>query len=136
MSELTVYPDVSDVILIHTEMIELFGGRDGVRDYFLLDSALERPKATFGGEDLYPSIFGKAAALIQSLILNHPFDDGNKRTAITTCALFLHLNGYKVNLPTKKSMTFTLHIDNHSLTLEQIAVWLEKQTKQERKKTA
>lgn len=126
MSELTIYPDVSDVILIHTEMIALFGGRDGVRDYFLLDSALERPKATFGGEDLYPGIFEKTAALIQSLILNHPFDDGNKRTAITTCALFLHLNGYEVNLPIKASILFTLHVDNHTLTLEQIAAWLEK----------
>lgn len=126
MNELTIYPDVADVILIHTEMIALFGGRDGVRDYFLLDSALERPKATFGGEDLYPGIFEKTAALIQSLILNHPFDDGNKRTAITTCALFLHLNGYEVNLPIKESILFTLHVDNHTLTLEQIAAWLEK----------
>lgn len=134
MSELTLYPDVSDVLLIHAKMIEFFGGRDGVRDYFLLDSALERPKATFGGEDLYPSIFGKAAALIQSLILNHPFDDGNKRTAITTCALFLHLNGYEVNLPVKDSIEFTLNVDNHSLSLEQIAAWLEKQVKKGKKK--
>lgn len=134
MNESVVYPDVSDVILIHTKMIELFGGRDGMRDYFLLDSALERPKATFGGSDLYPSIFEKAAALIQSLILNHPFDDGNKRTGITVCALFLHLNGYEVTLPTKESIAFTLHIDNHSLTLEQIAVWLGKHVKREKKK--
>lgn len=134
MSELTLYPDVSDVLLIHAKMIEFFGGRDGVRDYFLLDSALERPKATFGGEDLYPSIFGKAAALIQSLILNHPFDDGNKRTAITTCALFLHLNGYEVNLPVKDSIEFTLNVDNHSLSLEPIAAWLEKQVKKGKKK--
>jgi len=136
MNEPTVYPDVSDVLLIHTKMIILFGGRDGVRDYFLLDSAIERPKATFGGSDLYPDIFGKAAALIQSLILNHPFDDGNKRTAITVCALFLHLNRYELTLPTKESITFTLHIDNHTLTIEQIAVWLEKHVKKEKKKRA
>lgn len=134
MNSLTIYPDVSDVLLIHTEMIALFGGRDGVRDYFLLDSALERPKATFGGSDLYPNIFEKAAALIQSLILNHPFDDGNKRTAITTCALFLHLNGYEVMLPTQESIAFTLQIDNHTLNLEQIAAWLEKHVKQKKNK--
>ena len=132
MNELIVYPDVSDVLLIHTRMIELFGGRDGVRDYFLLNSALERPKATFGGSDLYPSLFEKAAALVQSLILNHPFDDGNKRTALATCALLLHLNGYKIILPTKESIHFTLQVDNHSLTLEQIAVWLKKHTKKEK----
>lgn len=134
MSELTLYPDVSDVLLIHAKMIEFFGGRDGVRDYFLLDSALERPKATFGGEDLYPSIFGKAAALIQSLILNHPFDDGNKRTALAACALLLHLNGNEIKLPVKDSIEFTLNVDNHSLSLEQIAAWLEKQVKKGKKK--
>jgi len=132
MSTPTVYPDVSDVLLIHTRMVALFGGRDGVRDYFLLDSALARPKATFGGSDLYSTLFGKAAALIQSLILNHPFEDGNKRTAITTCALFLHLNGYRVALPPQASIQFTLHIDNHSLSIEQVAAWLEKHTKKEK----
>ena len=134
MSNSTVYPDVSDVLFIHTEMIALFGGRAGVRDYFLLDSALSRPNATFGGSDLYPSIFEKAAALIQSLILNHPFDDGNKRSALAACALFLHLNEYKVMLPTKESIQFTLNIDNHSLALDQIAAWLEKHVKKEKKK--
>lgn len=134
MNELTLYPDVSDVLMIHTEMITRFGGRDGVRDYFLLDSALERPKATFGGDDLYPGMFEKAAALIQSLILNHPFDDGNKRTALTTCALLLHLNEYSVTLPTKESIEFTLNIDNHSLSLEQIAAWLEKHVQKAEKR--
>jgi death-on-curing protein len=134
MSEKINYPDVSDVLMIHTEMIIRFGGRDGVRDYFLLDSALERPKATFGGDDLYPGIFEKSAALIQSLILNHPFDDGNKRTALATCALLLHLNGADMRLPVTESIEFTLAIDNHSLSLEQIASWLEIHVQKEKKK--
>jgi len=134
MSEKISYPDVSDVLMIHAEMIIRFGGGDGVRDYFLLDSALERPKATFGGEDLYPGIFEKSAALIQSLILNHPFDDGNKRTALATCALLLHLNGADMRLPVVESIEFTLAIDNHSLSLKQIASWLEIHMQKKKKK--
>lgn len=126
---MTHYLEIDEVIAIHNEMIKLFGGRSDIHDFVLLHSAIERPKATFGGIDLYPTIFNKAAALIQSLILNHPFDDGNKRTAITTTARFLYINGYvlgkKLVLPKKKSIQFTLDIDSHKLSLEQIAKWFE-----------
>lgn len=107
-------------------MIELFGGRKDVHDFTLLHSAVERCKATFGGIDLYPTIFEKAAALIQSLILNHPFDDGNKRTAISSCALFLFINGWELDLPKKKSIKFTLDIDSHKISFKQIASWLKR----------
>lgn len=123
---MTKYLDINEVMTIHTTIIELFGGRKDVHDFTLLHSAVERCKATFGGIDLYPTIFEKAAALIQSLILNHPFDDGNKRTAISSCALFLFINGWELDLPKKKSIKFTLDIDSHKISFKQIASWLKR----------
>lgn len=122
---MTKYLSIDEVMAIHKTMIELFGGRPDIHDFTLLHSAVERPKVTFGGHNLYPSIFEKAAALIQSLILNHPFDDGNKRTAITSCSLFLFKNGYRLTLPVEKSMQLTLKIDAHRLNFNQTTTWLK-----------
>ncbi len=119
------YLAIDEVLVIHEKMIEEFGGRSPIHDFTLLHSAVERPRATFNGMDLYPSIFDKAAALIHSLILNHPFDDGNKRTAITSCAAFLSFNKVRLNLPKKESIQFTLDIDSHKLSFEEIASWLK-----------
>lgn len=130
---MTVFIEIDEVIAIHERMIELYGGREEILDFTLLHSAVERAKATFDGIDLYPTIFEKAAALIQSLILNHSFDDGNKRTAIATCTRFLYLNGYNLGthlaLPKKGSIQFTLDIDSHKLSFEQIAAWLKKHSR-------
>ncbi len=75
------YLSAEQVLFIHSRLIDETGGSHGIRDTGLLQAAVERPKATFGGKDLYPDIFYKAAALLESLIKNHPFIDGNKRTA-------------------------------------------------------
>jgi len=123
------YLTIDEVLFIHEIMISLYGGRGDIHDFTMLHSAIERPKATFGGKDLYPTIFEKAAALIQSLILNHPFDDGNKRTAITSTARFFYINGYQLKLPLKKSIQFTLDIDSHKLSFEEIVFWFKKHAK-------
>ena len=123
------YLEIDEVVAIHEEMIFLYGGREDVHDFAMLHSAVERPKATFGGNDLYLTIFEKAAALTQSLILNHPFDDGNKRTAITSCARFLFINGWELSLPINRSIQFTLDIDSHKLSFEETAIWLKKYAK-------
>ncbi|GAB4218663.1 MAG: type II toxin-antitoxin system death-on-curing family toxin [Candidatus Microgenomates bacterium] len=120
---------IEEVMAIHQTMIELFGGREDVHDFTMLHSAIERCKATFAGKDLYPTIFDKAAALIQSLILNHPFDDGNKRTAFTSCALFLFYNHYQLIYLKKEVIKFTLDIDSHKLNFEQISHWLKNHSK-------
>lgn len=126
---MTNYLVIDEIIVIHEEMINLFGGRGDIHDFTLLHSACERPKATFGGADLYPTIFEKAAALIQSLILNHPFDDGNKRAAITSCSRFLFINNYELILKKDQSIQFTLDIDSHKLSFEAIANWLKKNSR-------
>ncbi|MDR0379281.1 MAG: type II toxin-antitoxin system death-on-curing family toxin [Candidatus Accumulibacter sp.] len=84
------------VLLLHRITAEETGGSSGVRDAGLLDSALNAPFQTFGGQDLYPSLIGKAARLGHSLIANHPFVDGNKRIGVLVMLTFLELNGVSV----------------------------------------
>jgi len=88
------YLTSQQVLYIHDQMIKRFGGSMGIRDIGLLESAVGRPLASFDGKDLYLDIFYKSAALLQSLLKNHPFVDGNKRTALSSAGLFLRINGY------------------------------------------
>ena len=83
------YITPEQVLFIHYRIIEETGGSHGIRDLALLQSALARPMATFDENDLYPDIFSKAAALMHSIIKSHPFMDGNKRTAYSSCGVFL-----------------------------------------------
>lgn len=89
----TEFLTLDDVLELHEEMINTIGGAHGVKDLNLLDSALAQPQMTFGGEDFYPTVAEKAAALAFSLIQNHPFNDGNKRTGHAAMVLFLDING-------------------------------------------
>ncbi len=126
---MTKFPTLDEIVAIHFRVTEKSGGSQGVRDWDLLSSALGRPQATFGGEDLYPDIFLKAAALIQSLSSNHPFIDSNKRTALTTLEYFLHLNGYILKATQREKVDFTLWAENKKPSLEEIADWIKKHTK-------
>ena len=123
------YPTLDEVVAIHFRVTEKTGGSQGVRDWDLLASALGRPQATFGGEDLYPDLFLKAAALVQSLSSNHPFVDGNKRTALTTLEYFLHLNGIDLKASQREKVEFTLWAENEKPKLELIAGWIKKHIK-------
>jgi death-on-curing protein len=90
----------------------------------MLLSALGRPQATFDGHDLYSDLFSKAASLMDSLIRNHPFVDGNKRTAITATALFMKLNGFSLVVSNDEMARFTLACAQSKVTLEEISAWL------------
>ena len=83
----------SQVLLIHEQLIAETGGSSGLRDEGMLDSALNAPFQTFGGEDVYPSLQQKAARLCFGLVKNHPFVDGNKRIGAHAMLVFLALNG-------------------------------------------
>lgn len=121
------------VLFIHDQMVKRFGGSLGVRDLGLVESAVARPQATFGGEYLYKSIFDKTAALLQSLLKNHPFVDGNKRTALTSAGLFLKKNGYRLINQHKEEVEFAVKVDNGNLTVEQISKWLKEHSKKSRR---
>jgi death on curing protein len=92
----SAYPTLDEVHAIHARSIQDFGGSLGIRDRGLLDSALAMPGASFGGEEMHPSLAEKAAAYAFHIVKNHPFIDGNKRTALAVALWFLHLNGASV----------------------------------------
>ena len=123
------YLDIGEVYLIHEKMIEVGGGRAGVSDYRLIHSAVERPKATFAGKPLYLTIWLQSAALIHSLIKNHPFSDGNKRTGFFSTLRFLNINGYDIKATKEEIVKFTLTIDTKRLSIEDISSWLESHSK-------
>jgi death on curing protein len=93
------YLNVQHVLKIHARSIEQFGGDPAVRDLGLLESAVAQPRASFGGKDLYTNLADKAAALAFSLVRNHPFADGNKRTGYGAMMRFLSRNGHTIAGP-------------------------------------
>jgi death-on-curing protein len=90
------YLSLIEVLLLNARLIQQTGGAEGVHDLRLLESAIARPLATFDGADLYPSLFDKASALMESLILKHPFVDGNKRAGLVATCVLLERNGYRL----------------------------------------
>lgn len=116
---------LDEVLAIHYQEVEKFGGSHGVRDLKLLESALQRPQSSFMGTDLYPTLFEKAAALMHSLLLNHPFVDGNKRTATVATAYFLHLNGFEVKMTQDELVEFALQVEAKKIDLERISKWFK-----------
>lgn len=122
------YLSVDQTLIIHNEVIEKIGGSKGIRDMGLLESAVARPQATFEGKDLYPDIFSKAAALGHSLICNHPFIDGNKRTGYMAMRIFLNINGYEIEASLEERYKFVLEIANKTKKEKAIAEWLKEHT--------
>lgn len=119
------YLTTDEVLLIHERILAKFGGAGGIRDWGLLDSAVQRPRVSFEGRELYPDLFTKAAALGHSLVLNHPFVDGNKRTSWEAMKRFMAENGVNLKAKTEKTVELMLHIEDKSLGIEQTAGWLK-----------
>lgn len=118
--------DIDEVWKIHRAVIKRAGTKAEVRDFALLHSAVERPKASYQGRDLYPTVFTKSAALLQSLCLNHPFTDGNKRTAWLSTKRFLRINGYWLKAEKTEAAEFMVWVDNGKPGLGEIVRWLKK----------
>lgn len=114
------------ILLLHESMIKKHGGLSGMRDKGMFESAIFRPFATFGGSDLYPDIYLKCAAFIQSVIKNHPFVDGNKRTAFTGAIMFLKLNKIHLKVKNKIAIDFVISVANENITVDEIALWVKK----------
>ncbi len=117
------YLTTVQILFLHSRLIAETGGSAGVRDVALLESAVARPQATYGGEELYPDIFAKAAALMQSLVNNHPFVDGNKRVGIAATALFLQRNGHRLVASNQEVEEFTLAVARGERSFDDIAAW-------------
>lgn len=118
------YLSLEQILVIHQDQIDRYGGSHGIRELALLESVIYRPQTTFENEELYPSIFDKAAALIHSIIRNHPFLDGNKRTGITSGIAFLEINGFFLKVTQKQLIETVLKIASKEWNMEQISQWL------------
>jgi death-on-curing protein len=121
--------DFLEVCRIHDILIEKFGGAKGIRDKNALDSALQRPFSTFDKKELYPTPVEKAAALIESIITNHPFIDGNKRTGYVLMRLMLIRNGLDILTSENIKYDFVISISKGELKFEVIKNWIEKNIK-------
>ncbi len=124
------YLTVEQVIFLHARLIAETGGSHGVRDLGMLQSAISRPQASFEGNKLYPDIYTKAAAQLESLANNHAFIDGNKRTAITATGLFLLYNGHRLTALNEDVVTFMMAVAQGTLPFEAITDWLRQHSKQ------
>ncbi len=109
------YLTIEEVLILHAYQIETFGGSSGIRDVRMLESAVLRPQATFDGKDLYTDVFEKAAALAFSLINNHTFIDGNKRTGLHAALIFLELNDVMPNFTNDSLVKLGLDIASNKI---------------------
>lgn len=119
--------DTEVVLRIHSAAIARFGGLDGVRDEGLLESALAQPFQTFGGEELYPTLAQKAARYAYGIASNHPFADGNKRTATAVLGTFLRMNGCRFKPRHDELLATMLGVVDGSVSCEQFAEWVAAQ---------
>jgi death-on-curing protein len=113
------------VIGIHAVLIRRYGGSPGMRDEGALQSAVSRPYQTFDGEELYKTTVEKAAALIESLVKNHPFIDGNKRTGYVSMRILLRKNQKDVKATEEEKYEFVINIANGKSEYEEIKQWIE-----------
>ena len=119
------YLTVIEVLALHDQVIEQSGGKDGIRDLGLLESAIAQPMMTFGGIDLYVSIVDKGVALGFSLIMNHPFVDGNKRTGHAAMEVFLVLNGLEIEASVEEQERVILSVAAGDIGREVFLDWLQ-----------
>jgi death-on-curing protein len=120
---------IEDAFKIHLVLAEKFGGAIGIRDKNLLESALSRPYQTFDKKELYKSPIEKAAALIESMINNHPFLDGNKRFGYVSMRLLLLEAGLDIDVPEDEKYDFIIGIAKGELKFPDICDWIKKNLK-------
>lgn len=119
------YLTAQEILLIHHQLIERFGGSHGTRDLSRVKSVALAPLQYVFGEEQYKTIFEKSAMYARSIITDHPFLDGNKRTGITAAAMFLGKNGYKLRTKKGEIENFAVKIAVSKSSIEVIATWLE-----------
>ena len=118
------------VKLIHQQIIEKYGGSSGIRDTNALQSAINRPFQTFDNKELYNTVFEKAAALLESILKNHPFIDGNKRTGYVLLRLFLMQHNFDIHATEDEKFNFIINIASGNFFYADILNWLKLQVKQ------
>ncbi len=126
--ERIIFLSVDDVLLLHTDTIDIDGGSHGVRDHGLLDAAVAMPRQQFGGSYLHEDLAAMAAAYLFHLAQNHPFVDGNKRAAVMAALSFLHLNDIE-QLPAPQELEIvTLQVAAGELSKDALTQWVRAET--------
>ena len=125
------YLSVNEVLLLHARLIQITGGLPGIRDLGRLEAALARPQATFEGAAHPPDLWTQAAALMNALARNHPFVDGNKRTALAATGIFLALNGHSLEAGNDEAAAFTIRVASGYVALGEIARWSHRNSRAE-----
>jgi len=127
---MTDYLTLADVLAMHVTLVGRYGGAQGVRDMGALAAALYRPQSGY-----YKDIIEEAAALLESLAINHPFVDGNKRLAFAACDVFLRINGFVIADKSDKVYGFLMRLfDTQHFRKEELEVWLRRVVKRQEKK--
>jgi death-on-curing protein len=119
---------LDEVLAVHADQIDRYGGSHGLRDSGLLESALAMPQAWFGGQFLHPTLHEMAAAYLFHVARNHPFVDGNKRTALATSIGFLGLNGLRLTATEDAVVELVLGVASSVVSKARVAVFLEANT--------
>jgi death-on-curing protein len=125
----TVHLSVEQILRLHALQIKAFGGSAGLRDRGGLEAAAARPQMTFGGEDLYPDLASKAGALMHSLVMNHPFVDGNKRVGAIAMELLLTVNGHDLEATDDEVVEVALAVARGEVSAEALAIWLRQRSR-------
>ncbi len=123
MAEEIFFLSVEDVIQIQANTIEHEGGMPGLRDPGLLESAVTMPQQQFGGEYLHPGLIDMAAAYMFHIAMNHPFRDGNKRTAVLSALVFLDVNGVEEFPEQVKLEAVTMRLAAGEISKEELTQW-------------
>lgn len=121
-------PTVQEMLCLHHKVTLRTGGGDGLRETGLLESAVARPHASFGGEDLYPRVIDKAAALCCGLTQNHPFVDGNKRIGVMAMLLMLRRNACPVHYTQQELIDLSLALARGDCDVDDVVAWVEQHT--------
>lgn len=117
--------DYDEVIEIHQILLKEFGGSEGIRDENALKSALERPFSGFGERVFYPSLEEKASAILESIVKNHPFVDGNKRTGYVLMRLVLMHFGKDIQATQDEKYDFVIGVASGQLDFQEIVFWIK-----------
>ena len=128
---MAVYLSVEQIEKLHALQIERYGGSGGCRDRGALESAVARPAMTFGGEDLYPDLAAKAAALMHSLVMNHAFLDGNKRVGAHAVIVFLEVNDCETTITPDELEAVTLAVARGEMDTEPLTIWFRQRISRE-----
>ena len=126
MAESVRYLSLVEILELHRRIVDATGGAAGLRDLGALQSALAQPRASYGSTELYPTLEEQAAALGYSLVLNHPFVDGNKRVGHAAMAVFLALNGHALVSPIDEAERVMLDLAAGTLARSQLVDWLRR----------